>query len=376
MTGDKRYELSNHLGNVLVVINDKKIPEFEKVDTPESGLVAFNADVLSYSDYYPFGMLQEARHGSKANYRYGFNGMEKDDELKGEGNSYDFGARMMDPRVGRWFATDVLEKEYNNLSPYAFVANTPLTAIDPDGKRIFFVAGAGNDAIGWNYVSRWAKIFSKNGLKDFYRLNISHDSKSKQDMGLPPTGDMSFTGSYRNDAWVKVPKYNNTLQEGTSFSLVRVASVDRQIRNGVSAIIKNLKDKPLKEGEQLNLTGYSYGSVAQAHIALALADKGYVIDNLILVGSPISTDSNLYKELLANKNIKKVIREDIKGDKLSNPSSLMEFTEGAKQNSSDSGAHFDLARPDNPDTKNVNEEKQADKNIDKFAKKLKSQGVE
>ena len=158
------------MGNVLVVINDKKIPEFEKPDMPETGLVAFNADVLSYSDYYPFGMLQEARHGSKANYRYGFNGMEKDDELKGEGNSYDFGARMMDPRVGRWFATDVLEKEYNNLSPYAFVANTPLTAIDPDGKRIFFVAGAGNDAIGWNYVSRWAKIFSKNGTVRLYLI--------------------------------------------------------------------------------------------------------------------------------------------------------------------------------------------------------------
>ncbi len=30
-------------------------------------------------------------------YRYGFNGMEKDDELKGNGNSYDFGARIYDP---------------------------------------------------------------------------------------------------------------------------------------------------------------------------------------------------------------------------------------------------------------------------------------
>ena len=108
------------MGNVLVVINDKKIPEFEKVDTPESGLVAFNADVLSYSDYYPFGMLQEARQGSKANYRYGFNGKEKDDELKGEGNSYDFGARMLDPRVGRWFKMDPLFMKYAYDSPFLF----------------------------------------------------------------------------------------------------------------------------------------------------------------------------------------------------------------------------------------------------------------
>lgn len=57
LIGDKRYELANHLGNVLVVINDKKLPEFKIPNSPTSGLVNFNADVLSYNDYYPFGML-------------------------------------------------------------------------------------------------------------------------------------------------------------------------------------------------------------------------------------------------------------------------------------------------------------------------------
>lgn len=271
-------------------------------------------------------MLVPNRHQSTDSYRYGFQGQEKDDEIKGEGKSYDYGARMYDPRVGRWFASDPLEQHYNNISTYAYVANTPLTAKDPDGKRIFFVAGAGNDAIGWNYTFRWANIFAKNDLKDFYTLNISHDSKDKVSKGSQPTGDMLFSSQHRSDAWAKVPKHDNTLQEGTSFSLVRVASIDKQIRNGVTAIVKNLKDKPLKKDEQLNLTGYSYGSVAQAHIALALADLGYKVDNLILVGSPISIESNLYKELLSNKNIKNVIREDIKGDKFSNPSSILEFT--------------------------------------------------
>jgi len=31
-------------------------------------------------------------------YRYGFNGHEKDDEIKGSGNSLNFGARILDPR--------------------------------------------------------------------------------------------------------------------------------------------------------------------------------------------------------------------------------------------------------------------------------------
>jgi RHS repeat-associated protein len=69
-------------------------------------------------------------------YRYGFNNMEKDDELKGLGNSYDFGARIYDPRVGRWLAVDPLAGKYPDLSPYIFVANSPLIFVDPDGRKI------------------------------------------------------------------------------------------------------------------------------------------------------------------------------------------------------------------------------------------------
>ena len=117
-----------------MVINDKKIPEFEKPDMPETGLVAFNADVLSYSDYYPFGMLQDARHGSKANYRYGFQGQEMDNEIKGEGNSLDLGARMFDPRVGRMFKTDIRFREYSWQSPYVYHRNSPVSLIDFNGE--------------------------------------------------------------------------------------------------------------------------------------------------------------------------------------------------------------------------------------------------
>ena len=77
LTGDKRYELANHLGNVLVVISDKKIPNLNA-----SVLENFNADVLSYSDYYPFGQLLPNRHASSDSYRYGFGSHEKDNEIK------------------------------------------------------------------------------------------------------------------------------------------------------------------------------------------------------------------------------------------------------------------------------------------------------
>lgn len=68
-------------------------------------------------------------------YRYGFNGMEKDDEVKGEGNSYDFGARIYDSRLGRWLSLDPLATKYPSLSPYHSFANNPVLFVDPDGKE-------------------------------------------------------------------------------------------------------------------------------------------------------------------------------------------------------------------------------------------------
>lgn len=89
-------------------------------------------DVLAYNKCYPFGMLVPNRNASSAAYRYGFNSMEKDDEIKGIGNSYDFGARMLDSRIGRWFATD--SKPKADQSNYVAFINNPIIFVDPDGK--------------------------------------------------------------------------------------------------------------------------------------------------------------------------------------------------------------------------------------------------
>ncbi len=73
----------------------------------------YSVDTLTYSAYYPFGMLMPKRHGQDDDYRYGFNGHEKDDEVRGtKGASYDFGARMYDPRVARFLSSDPWEGKY------------------------------------------------------------------------------------------------------------------------------------------------------------------------------------------------------------------------------------------------------------------------
>jgi RHS repeat-associated protein len=78
-------------------------------------------------------MLVPNRHGSTNSYRYGFQGQEKDDEIKGEGNSLNYTFRMHDPRIGRFFAVDPLFKDYPHNSPYAFSENRVVDMVELEG---------------------------------------------------------------------------------------------------------------------------------------------------------------------------------------------------------------------------------------------------
>ncbi|MCB9224219.1 MAG: RHS repeat-associated core domain-containing protein [Crocinitomicaceae bacterium] len=71
---------------------------------------------------------------SKCDYRYSFNGKEKDDEISGNDNSYDFGARFYNPRVARFLSTDPKEEIYPWQSSYVFAANNPICLIDLNGE--------------------------------------------------------------------------------------------------------------------------------------------------------------------------------------------------------------------------------------------------
>jgi RHS repeat-associated protein len=73
------------------------------------------------------------RHGSSESYRYGFQGQEKDDEIKGEGNSLNYTFRMHDPRIGRFFAIDPLTKSYPWYTPYSFSGNMVINSRELEG---------------------------------------------------------------------------------------------------------------------------------------------------------------------------------------------------------------------------------------------------
>jgi RHS repeat-associated protein len=127
--GNKLFELSNHLGNVLVTVNDKKLG----VSSNNGTIDYFNPQVASAQDYYPFGMLQVGRSYNAGGYRFGFNGKENDNEVKGEGEQQDYGMRVYDPRLGRFLSVDPLTGTYPWYTPYQYAGNDPINYIDIDG---------------------------------------------------------------------------------------------------------------------------------------------------------------------------------------------------------------------------------------------------
>ncbi|UTW66280.1 hypothetical protein KFE94_16760 [bacterium SCSIO 12643] len=98
-----------------------------------SGVEGYMAEVISAADYYAFGSLMPMRNASTDDYRYGFNGMEKDDEVKGTGNSIAYEARIYDPRLGKFLSVDPWTDKYSWQTPYAYHRNSPIKSVDWKG---------------------------------------------------------------------------------------------------------------------------------------------------------------------------------------------------------------------------------------------------
>lgn len=97
-----------------------------------------------------FGMLMPNRAIDAENYRWGFNDKENDNDVKGTGNQQDYGMRIYDARIGRWFSVDPITAKFPFYTPFQFAGNKPIVSIDLDGlENIYYGAGLepGNSAM-------------------------------------------------------------------------------------------------------------------------------------------------------------------------------------------------------------------------------------
>jgi RHS repeat-associated protein len=159
--GEKDYELSNHLGNIITTVSDRKraidgtynyvgyaagnynfdgytyssvsagTGVFTQVTAPDGVVDAYVADIRTTADYYGFGLTMSARTYAQGGikYRYGMNGQEKDDEIAN--GVYTAEYWEYDSRLGRRWNPDPVVKPFE--SPYACFRNNPIHYSDPSG---------------------------------------------------------------------------------------------------------------------------------------------------------------------------------------------------------------------------------------------------
>ncbi len=102
------------------------------------------------------------RSYSSDSYRFGFNGKENDNEVKGTGNQQDYGMRIYDPRIVKFLSVDPLTAEYPWYTPYQFAGNSPILNIDLDGLEPWNVNGQGTTTTsnGDNSISAFSYSYS------------------------------------------------------------------------------------------------------------------------------------------------------------------------------------------------------------------------
>jgi len=109
------YELSDHLGNVRVVMNGVK-------------LASGAADIVQFNDYYAYGSILQS--GGNNNSRFDYQGQyaERDPEAA----TSHFQLRDYDPVIGRWLGIDPMRQ---GSSPFIGMGNNPVNVTDPTGGK-------------------------------------------------------------------------------------------------------------------------------------------------------------------------------------------------------------------------------------------------
>ena len=161
--GLKRYELKDHLGNVTAVVSDIKTA------TTENGQTVYKTGLEATYGYYPFGMLKPGLNTNANTYRYGYNGKEMDNDVKGTGVQYDYGFRIYDARLARFLSVDPLTKEYPKFTPYQFAGNTPIVALDLDGLENIYYGKALTNRFGYMMMMQ---VLKETGLKEELEKNF------------------------------------------------------------------------------------------------------------------------------------------------------------------------------------------------------------
>jgi RHS repeat-associated protein len=273
---------------------------------------------------YPFGMLVPNRH-SNDNYRYGFQGQEKDDEIKGgKGNSLNYKYRMHDPRVGRFFAVDPLFKDYPYNSTYAFSENRVMDAVELEGREAFFIHGTVLQMFGGR--------------------------------------SSTFMFEKRDNIVKELPKVlgNKTSNVGFEWN---GGNSDGERQSAAEELVEYVL-KNRKPGEPISLVGHSHGGNVAIEAANILVKKHRIQANEITV---VAINTPRQKEITLENIDVRLIAISGKGDLIQSFASDSKWKEPNTVKNTDFNMHFD----DKEGGLDVNHVGPSDKNTNEWLPEIK-----
>ncbi|NCG04780.1 MAG: hypothetical protein GWO82_05570, partial [Bacteroidetes bacterium] len=235
-------------------------------------------EIVSETNYYPFGLAHKGynEHVNSTNLgeQFKFNGKEEENEL-GLGWT-DYGARRYMKDLGRWAGVDALAEKYETLSPYAYVANTPTNAIDPDGRLIVYVNGLlFNQALGHKTTG-----YSQGEYVGHYRYPPPRNFFYNQE----PTMFEQEIGRYwggNNGIRSTINRHfgdnNNIFINGTDQFNSQASDRYAQGQKSGLELISKLQNGTivLENEETIKIVGHSQGAAYAAGILATLADSEF-----------------------------------------------------------------------------------------------------
>lgn len=265
--GSKKYELKDHLGNVRVVVGDVRIGVEKSLGGLNSGVVDnFTADIKSINDYYPFGMIMPGRSYNNTDYRFGFNGMEKDDEIHGvTGSSYTTEFRQYDTRIARWLSIDPLVANFPWQSPYVAFDNNPIYYKDPKGA-----ASEGGD--GDDRVKESKSREKKQTYKQVRPLNLE-DSKtdcSEHVYSVMKKTNPEIAKGFVKDGGVNTRTIKSYINKNGGFRKTKPKNGDLIMWEGHVEYVTDV------DGEKFLTHGAGGGSGAKVPRPMGKSKNGYV----------------------------------------------------------------------------------------------------
>ena len=203
--------------------------------------------------------LNKSVQNLRSDYRYGFQGQEKDDEVKGEGNSVNYKYRMHDPRIGRFFAIDPLASKYPHNSPYAFSENRVIDGVELEGLEVVLIHGTRQSD---------SDLFDENTVNQLERI------------GGNTYTDNTFSWGKYSPLWNSRDNYRG-----------------KAAKNLVNHVV-NLRTILIERGdispeEPITLVGYSHGGNVALQAAAEIYKLTGVKPNIITVATPAYNDGSV-----------------------------------------------------------------------------------